>query len=185
MTSFDFLHDSAPDVITRLRGWRLPRRFHGAALAASTLLVVAAAAAGLESSRIAQAGAQELAQSRRLAQSRARLEAAKLSWQSFQGLIATDRALRRIRSSGVSAAASLARLGNLVPRGVWLDAIEPSQGSVSIRGEAVDLDAARRMLANLVGSDDFSRAQLVEVSRRTQSVSSSTVAFEMHVRVEP
>jgi hypothetical protein len=185
VTRFDFLHDGLPDAIEGALAFRLPRRFRTAAVAFVTLLCVLATCGAFESARTNAASAIEARERSRLEIAKDRLAAANLELDEVATLIATDRRLRALRASGVSAAMRLARIGNVVPRGVWLSSVQPSPAGFDVEGEAVNLGAVNRALSSLLDGDAHGRARLLRLTRVSRARGPALVTFTLQLQAAP
>ncbi|HTU82238.1 MAG TPA: hypothetical protein VMF61_08920 [Candidatus Acidoferrales bacterium] len=165
MMRFDFLHDGAPQAIDAIRTAKLPRRFQGVAAAYAALLAAALAAWGLESWRLH--GALE-----QLGRAQARFEASRVAAAAsaeqiarLEVLVAEDRELRRIRTSGAGIAERLATLGNLFPRHVSVSYMRAAAGGYALQGRAADLVSFDRLLENLVADHRAGQPQTIDLKR--------------------
>jgi hypothetical protein len=181
LTRFDFLHDGWPDAVQRVASLRVPRRLHAAAATLAAVLSALAVGTAFEAVRTRDAAALEARQQARVEAARMRLAAANLELREVAKLRETGRRLRAIRSSGVRVVARLARLGNLVPRGAWLTSIEAEGDGFGIEGEAVDVRALDRTLANFVADREAGETRLLRMGRLARAPRPSLVTFALHV----
>jgi hypothetical protein len=179
---FDFLHDGLPDAIERALAFRLPRRLRTAAVALVTLICVLAACAALESVRTNAASAIESRERSRLDAAKDRLAAADIELNDVAALLETDRRLRAARASGTLATMRLARIGNVVPRGVWLSSVQPSAAGFDVEGEAVNLAALDRVLSNLLDGDRSGRTHLLRMTRVARARGPALVSFTLQLQ---
>ncbi len=182
---FDFLRDGLPDAVEGVLAFRLPRRLRTAAVALVTLLCVLAACAAFESVRTNAATAIESREQSRLDLAKDRLAAANLELRDVTALLETDRRLRAMRASGTLAAMRLARIGNVVPRGVWLTSVQPSATGFDVDGEAVNLAALNRVLSNLIDGDATRRTHLLRMTRVARERAASLVSFTLQLQDVP
>jgi Tfp pilus assembly protein PilN len=185
VTRFDYLHDAPPDIIDRIRTYRLPRRLRGAALTLGALACVILVIAGIEDSRIRAATGLELRASDRVDAQRAALARGRLQWRDVDRLIAADRQLRRIRLSGSTIAAKLAAIANQLPRRVWLSSIGPAAAGWSIEGEALDVAALDTALGNLIATPSLGAPRLVRMTSQARLTAGPVVSFEFNVGAAP
>jgi Tfp pilus assembly protein PilN len=185
VTRFDFLHDGLPDAFERIRSMRVPRRLHSAAAAFGTVVLALVAASAIEAVRTNQATALQTQQQARLDAVRARLAAADVELADVARLVETDRRVRAARASGAVVVAHLVRLGNLVPRGVWLSSLEPSPQGLEVEGEAVDVDALHRALAGVVADGRVGRTRLVRMARVPRPAAPALVDFTLSLQAQP
>jgi hypothetical protein len=178
---FDFLHDGLPDFVEAALAFRLPRRLRTAAVAMVTLTCVLAACAAFESVRTNAATAIESRERSRLEIAKDRLAAANLELNDVDALLETDRRLREVRASGTLATMRLARIGNVVPRGVWLSSVQPSAAGFDVEGDAVNLAALNRVLANLLDGDRTGRTHLLRMTRVARARGPALVSFTLQL----
>jgi hypothetical protein len=179
---FDFLRDTVPDSIESLLDWRLPRRMRGVASAALTVTIAAVVALGIECTRVNDALARQASAVAAFERSRESLAAARISYGNVERLLAVDRSLARARTSGLRLATFMAHIGNAIPRGAWLEGVEPADdGVMQLHGEATSLDAVEQVLTQLARSDQNQRARLVSLRRRGRSGLAPIVAFELRL----
>jgi Tfp pilus assembly protein PilN len=74
------------------------------------------------------------------------------------------------RQSGTSAALAIARIGNAVPAGVWLDSLSHEATGFSLTGSAESLDAVGAAINRLGAASPEGRARLVSIDNRDRSV---------------
>jgi Tfp pilus assembly protein PilN len=182
VTRFDFLRDGLPDAVEGALAFRLPRRLRTAAYALVTVVCAIVACAGFEAMRTNAATAIERTEEVRLDSARDRLAAANLELQNVASLLETDRRLRAVRTSGTQAVLRLARIGNLVPRGVWLSSVEPSADGLSVEGEAVNVDALHRVLSNFVTDTSLGKTLLLRMARLARPSGPALVSFTLLVK---
>jgi hypothetical protein len=185
MTRFDFLRDGLPDAVEGALALRLPRRLRTAAVAMMTLICVLAACAAFESVRMNAATAIESRERSRLDLAKDRLAAANLELNDVASLLETDRRLRAMRASGTIVAMRLARIGNVVPRGVWLSSVQPSAAGFDVEGEAVNLAALDRVLSSLLDGDPAARTHLLRMTRIARAHGPALVSFTLQMRGAP
>jgi Tfp pilus assembly protein PilN len=185
MTRFDYLHDGLPDAIDTIRTLRLPRRLRTVAATLATLLGILAVSAVFEAIRVSSATAVEQREQVRLDSARTRLAAADLELQAVDKLLETDRRLRAVRRSGTTLVSQLTRIGNLVPRGVWLSSVEPSPEGLVVEGDAVNVGALDKILGNLVTNPGFGGTRLVRMTRIARTAGSALVSFTLQLQVDP
>jgi Tfp pilus assembly protein PilN len=179
---FDFLRDGLPDAIEGALAFRLPRRLRTAAVAMVALICVLAACAAFERARTNAATAIESRERSRLDVAKDRLAAANLELNEVAALLETDRRLRALRASGTLATIRLARIGNVVPRGVWLSSVQPSSAGLDVEGEAVNLAAVDRVLSNLLDGDRSDRTQLLRMTRVARAHGPALVSFTLQLK---
>ena len=183
MRGFDYLRDTPPDFVEFVYEWRLPRRLYGVATALAAIAIAAIGAGCIEWLRVSDAAAREARADAAFERSRARLASARLTYDGIERLTAIDRALTRMRSSGSAVAAKVVRIGNLVPRGVWLQSIDPlDTDSIELRGEATSIDAIDVVLAKLEGAPSVGEPHLVSLARRARVALAPTVTFELRLK---
>jgi hypothetical protein len=182
---FDFLHDGLPDAVEGALAFRLPRRLRTAAVALVTLICVLAACAAFESVQMNAATAIESRERSRLDAAKDRLAAANLELNDVAALLETDRRLRAMRASGTLVAMRLARVGNVVPRGVWLSSVQPSATGFDVEGEAVNLAALNRVLSNLLDGNGAERTHLVRMTRVGRAHGPALVSFTLQLQDAP
>jgi len=185
MTRFDFRRDGLPDAVEAVLAFRLPRRLHTAAATLIALLCVFVACSVLETIRVSAASALERGQEQRFEAVRDRLAAANLELEDVRKLLETDRRLHAVRGSGTRAVSRLTRIGNLVPRGVWLRSIEPADAGLRVEGEALDVDALRRAIANFVADGHAGKARLLRMEREPRPSGPALVTFTLHLGDAP
>jgi Tfp pilus assembly protein PilN len=182
VTRFDFLHDGLPDGVAALVAFRLPRRLRTATIAFATLVCVLISCAVFEAVRANAAAATERAESARLDAARERLAAANLELHEVNALLETDRRLHAVRSSGTRAVLRLAKIGNLVPRGVWLASVEPSPEGTNVEGEALNVAALDHVLANLVADGGVGATRLLRMARVARPSARALVSFTLQLQ---
>jgi len=185
VTRFDFLRDGLPDAVEGALAFRLPRRLRTAAVAFATALCVLGACALFEKARTNAAAAIESSERVRLDTAREHLAAANLELDEVNELLETDRRLHALRASGTLAAMRLARIGNAVPRGVWLSSVAPSATGIDIEGEAVDVGALNRILSNLLDGDGAGHAHLLRMTRVARARGPALVSFTLQLQAAP
>lgn len=178
---FDFLRDPTPSFVDSLRRVRLPRRLYPAALAGAAVIAALAAASGAEVFREHAAQALEERAGARFERSRAALTRARLQWQRLDGLVALDRRLRQIRTSGSVAAQRIARVGNAFPQRAWVTSMAAGAASAyEVKGFADGLPAVEKLLANVARDRVAGRPRLLQVSQ-SGGQPATTLGFELEL----
>jgi Tfp pilus assembly protein PilN len=185
VTRFDYLHDAPPDIVDRIRTYRLPRRLRSAAITLGVLACVLLTMTAVERARIGAAIALERQASGHVEAQRAALARAQLQWRDVDRLIAADRQLRRIRLSGSVISARLAAIANELPRRVWLSSIAPAASGWSIQGDALDVPALDTALANLIATPSLGNPRLVRMTSQARLAAAPVVSFEVRVGTVP
>jgi hypothetical protein len=169
MTGFDYLHDAPSDLVDLIHRARLPRRFHGFAVVVLATAIVLMASAGLEMQRVRAAQHVEETAKARFENSRAQLRALRVQWRNLDAIVAEDRRLRRIRSSGPRIATRLARLGNAVGSQVWLRSLHVNAAGYDLEGQAVSLRAFGTTLASFIAREPHDPPRVLHVSRDAET----------------
>ncbi len=169
-----------PKDDVRLFGFAVDAEYVRAALAgAAVVLLVAAVGFGIVRARIARLTAlvanADAAIAERAPQ---RLEAKGLAldvarYQAF------SRETTAFRRSGSDAAIVVARIGNSVPRAVWLDELERGPDGYTVAGGARSVDAIGETMLALATSLPAARAELVSLDAR--SGEAHAIRFSAHV----
>lgn len=74
------------------------------------------------------------------------------------------------RQSGTVAALAIARVGNAVPNGVWLDTLTHDATGFSLTGSAGSLDAVGAAITRLGAASPGRRATLVSIDNRDRAI---------------
>jgi Tfp pilus assembly protein PilN len=174
---FDFLHDPPPAVFERVRSLRIARHLYAVSAACCVLLVFAPCAYGIEALRVDRALGDRRQAQEQFDASTAALAAAKIASQNLDDLIALDRRLRSIRSSGAILASRAADIGNSMPHSIALSSLSVTADGYSIQGRALSMTGLRMALTDLSSVARFSAGKLVRV-RRESSEPASAMTFE-------
>ena len=179
MTRFNYLGDSIPSLLDRLRAVRIPQRLHVPLCALVTVLAVVTAWWGIERHTLDRALAQQRAARVRLAESRTALASAKVERYDFEQMLALDRRLREIRLSGSALVQRLADVANRVPASVWLTSLSQDANALDAIGRAESM-ARLGDTIGAFGSSAFVRNPvLVRAAKEERSGSAPLVAFEV------
>jgi len=81
-----------------------------------------------------------------------------------------------VRESGPAAAAQIARLGNSVPSGVWLDSLAHSGGGFEVNGSSRSVDGLGRALVALGAAQQGPAASLLSIDNRNPEANGITFA---------
>jgi Tfp pilus assembly protein PilN len=84
-----------------------------------------------------------------------------------------------LRDTGNQVALRIARVGNAIPAGVWLDSLSWSAQTFELAGETPSLEAAGATAAFLERDAPHSRAVLTDVRRRDDGRYAFTAEFDV------
>lgn len=177
---FDYLHDSVPDTVDKLRSLRLRKELHAPAGALVAAFLVLLGGWGIETHRLADARYGVLAATKRDDESREKLAKTKLVRVQIDHMLAVDRRLREIHLSGATLSERLADIANRVPQRAWLTSISRSQGEIQIDGRADGFTVLSEAIARLMSSKTVESPTLVRAGRDDR-LRGSVLSFEMRV----
>lgn len=178
---FNYLSDTPPDIVERLRSIHAKPHLRLPLAACLTVLVIITAWSQLERRWVERALQEDRAATLRLQQARDELSALNLARGDTERLLNIDRRLRAVRTSGLKIAAGLARVANALPAGAWLTELSRAKGGgFVLRGRARDVDVLTR--AATAFSLRTSGARNASV-RATRSDENDTALVDFTVRV--
>lgn len=178
---FNYLHDSVPDTIDRLRSMRIPEYLQWPAWTCATVLVAIGAASLIL--QVENATAQtELANAQtRLVQSKRDLANVRLQHTHVEELLALDTRLREIHLSGSTLSVKLADIANHVPSHAWLTALSRTATGISISGRAQGLSVLSDTFADLMSSKTVESPTLIRASKEDHARTPGLLSFDVHV----
>jgi Tfp pilus assembly protein PilN len=173
-----------PKESVSLFGIRVDAEYAREALGALGLSVlIAAIGFSLEAMRIAHLEADVANQERAIdARSVERSSAKNLALEAAR-YERIDLEARRYRSSGNAVAVQIARIGNRIPNGVWLDTMEHTDSGYTVSGDARSIAGIGDAIAGFSRVPEILRADLVSIDASRSS--SESALFTANVVVSP
>jgi Tfp pilus assembly protein PilN len=90
-----------------------------------------------------------------------------------------DRDARLYRSSGNAAAVQVARIGNRIPKDVWLDTMEHTGSGFTVSGDSQSIGDIGTAIAAFAGAPDIQRADLLSIDGTRSSTDSATFRADL------
>jgi hypothetical protein len=173
-----------PKESLSLFGLRIDSEYAREALAALGLsIIVASIGLSLEAMRIAHLEAGVSEQERVIdARSFERASAKDLALETAR-YERIDRDARLYRSSGNDIALQIARIGNRVPSGVWLDTMEHTDSGYTVSGDARSIARIGDAIAGFASVTKISQADLVSIDASRSNT--EPARFTADVAVSP
>jgi len=181
MISFDFVRSARPDWLRVLLEIRVPQRQYSALAGVLASLTIVAGAWAIEHHRVAQARSMEAAYQRRFDVSERSLQKTKIFYNQVQALIALDRRVRRIVTSGDADARRLAEIANNLPEHAWLTSISRDQSGVALEGRAQNLGVIGGVLHGLMRAQDFRNPVLTSAQAVSEHSHERIIKYAVHV----
>jgi Tfp pilus assembly protein PilN len=173
-----------PKETLSLFGLRLDSEYAREGIAALGLSVlVASVGFSLETLRIVHLESDVAEQERAVDFRSIEREAAKAVALETARYERVDRDAHFYRSSGNAIAVQIARIGNRIPNGVRLDAIEHAENGFTVNGEARSIAAIGNAMTAFAGVPDIRRADLVSIDADRSSADSA--AFTANITSSP
>jgi len=185
MSGFNYLRESPPEMLERLRPSRVPESLRTPLAAFCTASLVVAIWWSIEQLLLGQANDELHRQRLRLLASRAAVAELRLRRERAEELLAIDARLREIRRSGAVAASRLADIANHVPGSAWLTSIARVDDGIQIDGRALGIEGVRRTMADLMSSRSAPAPALLRASRDDRERTGAIIAFTMRVQQTP
>jgi hypothetical protein len=176
---FNYLGESVPSLIDRVRAIRVPRALQSPLLGLVTATLVVSAWWVVERHWSSRALAEFHRAQDRLVVARALRSAAKLRQSDVEHLVVLDRELREVRASGSLLGVRIAAVANRIPDRVWLTSLAPVPGGIEINGRAVGMVRLGETIAAL--GTGQSGATLVRATKEERTDGRGLIAFELHV----
>lgn len=161
MMRFDYLHDAPPEAIERVRGLRIATSLRWPLAVFGAIVVTHAAASAIFALGTAEARVTEREAAHRLEASTAALARVRLTRVRVDELVALDRRMREIRSSGSRVSARLADIANHVPAHAWLTTLARTPDGFEIVGKSSGLPALGATMSSLMTSSSIAAPTLV------------------------
>lgn len=134
--SFDFAHGVPASAVARFFELSIPERLHAALTAVCVSSAILAGSWGIESQRLAQSARIQAEYQARFDASVRAVKQANVYRTRVRDLVALDRRVRAISSSGYGDAQRLAEIANAVPRHAWLTAVSYDDDTIRLEGQA-------------------------------------------------
>jgi Tfp pilus assembly protein PilN len=174
MMQFNYLGESVPSLIDRVRATRVSAELQAPLLALVTATLVVTAWWILEGHWYARSQQEFQRAQARLVSARALRSVAKIQRSGVEHLLVLDQQLRSVRSSGSTLGVRIVDVANRIPERVWLTSLAPVPGGIDINGRAVGIVRLGETIGRL-------GATLVRATREERADSQALVAFELHV----
>ena len=178
---FDYLNDSVPESLGRIRSLKAQKETHAPLTAIVTAILAIFAAWGIENYRLADARAAVASAEVRARDSRQELAKTKLVRVEVDRMLTLDRRLREVRSSGVTWSQRLTDIANHVPREAWFTSFTSEQGKIDINGHAHGLVVLSDTIAGLMSSKTLRSASLVRAGK-DDGTNGTILSFEMRAQ---
>lgn len=182
MMQFDYLHESQPEHIERLRTWKAPVELHAPLCALLTIVFVIVCAGGIETLRLRAAHEAEAHALLRAQTARSQLAAANLLRVRVDAMLQLDRRLREIRLSGADASRQLADIADHVPPHAWLTSLSQQKGIVDLNGKVANFTTLSQALADLMKSGEVHAPTLVRAATDDRAPDRSALSFEVRAQ---
>ncbi len=179
MTRFNFLSDEPPAFLEVLRFKRIPDALRTALAATITIAVVVGVWWGVEVLQIRQAGEELRVEKTRALASRADLAQMRVRRSQIERLLALDRRIRQIQTSGATLSAQLADIANHVPSYAWLTSVQDGEEGLEIDGDVKGLDGLSETIADLTSSASAASVDLVRAGRDERDGGRDLLSFQM------
>jgi Tfp pilus assembly protein PilN len=137
-------------------------------LGISVVVVIALAGAGIESLRLQRYQAASAQAEAVLGGNAVQRSAAKRIALDVAHYQEIAREAAAVRDSGPLVASSIARVGNSVPPGVWLDSLAHTAAGFELNGESRSVDALGRALATLGSASPSGAVSLLSIEGRSR-----------------
>lgn len=164
MTRFDYLRDAPPESIERVRAIRISASLRWPLAVLTAVVVTHACASGIFTLALSEARSTERAAAVRLEASTVALARVRLTKVRVDDLIALDRRLREIRSSGSRVSARLADIANHVPAHAWLTTLARTPNGFEMVGKSSGLPALGATMSSLMTSSAIVSPTLIRAS---------------------
>lgn len=179
---FDYLRESMPESLDRIRMWRAPAHLHAPLRALVTVAIVIAGAAGIEAGRASSAHAAETNALLRAQAARTQLAAANLLRVRVDAMLQLDGRLRGIRLSGARASQRLADIADHVPQHAWLTSLSAQKGTVDLNGKVANFTTLSQALADLMNSGEVQAPTLIRAAADDRMPGQSALSFEVRAQ---
>lgn len=181
LISFDYRRSAPPPFVRRVLEIRISEQYHSVLLAFAAAWLAIAGAWFIESRRLHHSLEMESIYQRRFDAAQRALRHARLYEIRINRLVALDRRIRGITSSGYEDARRLVEIANRLPNRTWLTGISYDGNALAIEGRAADLRTLGSVVRNLNGAADLHNPSLVSATAVSDSPKDLAIKYTLHV----
>lgn len=174
---FNYLRNAPPDAIDRLRSFRIAKPLQWPLAVIGTIAVTYLGAYVIFGVAIGAAHTLEAEAVMRLDASKAALAERQLERVRVDDLLAFDRRLRAIRTSGSRVSLRLADIANRVPEHAWLTTLSRTSSGIAIAGKSTGFPVVGTTMEGLMKSATLSAPTLIRANEEDHR---HIVVFEVH-----
>ena len=185
MTRFNYLGQSLPGVVDRVRGTVIPEHLRTPLCALVTSILAVGVWCAIEGTLQRHADVEVRVAQQRLTTTRETLAKLRIEKKNVDTVLALDRQLRDIRLSGSILSSQLVDIANRMPAHAWLVSLDRGPKSLDIAGIAPDLQTLSGTVSGLNGSRAFPNPTLVRATKDERGNAPAFISFEVRAGAEP